>query len=335
MRGVSVRGFRLWLVLAAALAISSSPRSARAVNYMVQLNPPGTVVQAAAPVSDSRDTPTSKAEAVAAARLSARTYAVALAPFALLTTTESAAATAAATYDDIVITGPAAMVLATLRIPFSALLVDRHETWGGTFAFHSNTTNTSTFRAQFGASSAQVDFRILPYEGIKDISVQTSAVGATATPVLRQTTFFGDLVIFLGSSGGLGVFAGAEGFEAFQMYGDLILSAVVPTNTTLTLDLRLRLESDTQANFIAPSYSLLAAPLGLGLPRGVPVFELPAGFTANSQSLELVNNLVVPEPSSRAAYPAAVITLILLVQGRTRGRIARTNAAIAKSSAGS
>jgi hypothetical protein len=120
-------------------------------------------------------------------------------------------------------------------------------------------------------------------------------------------------------SHGSDAFAGLRGKEVFGVSGEMTLSAEVPTNTMLTLNLSLNLSGQSKADFLASASSVINTPSGFGIPQRVPVFDLPEGFTANSPSLLLVDNFV-PEPSSSAASLAAVAGLFALLHQRRSAR---------------
>lgn len=76
----------------------------------------------------------------------------------------------------------------------------------------------------------------------------------------------------------------------------------VPTGTSLRLFIAL--EGDASSSGFYGSSSDGDATVTLALPTGVPLFNLPAGFSADSPSMGLVNNIYspVPEPGHYAAF---------------------------------
>ncbi len=114
----------------------------------------------------------------------------------------------------------------------------------------------------------------------------------------------------------------------------IVVSTAQPV--TAELDFEMTGDVDAWGSFFAridADYSERAA-----FAAGIPVFDLPPGFTANSVDGQIVDNVYVPEPHARTMLACGVLALAALRSsgrsGRGAGSVGRASAARRLASSG-
>jgi hypothetical protein len=103
--------------------------------------------------------------------------------------------------------------------------------------------------------------------------------------------------------------------DVVRLEGERLLPGLVPVGTPLTLQLNMAVSgsSGTPASVLPQPSGTFDMLHTFGLPRGVPVFDLPEGYTANAPSLGIVDNVrTVPEPSRFLLLGMALVTLLAM-----------------------
>lgn len=232
-------------------------------------------------------------------------------------------ADAVALYRDIVITGPGSSVTGTLHLPFEAGLNLAR------FGSGQATAHVDLNAVLFGltTSEARIVVNYDPQISLLNVGV-TGSVDPTGTDgvaldpdgYLRQ--------IFKTETLIQGPIAGIDFDENDRLQGEMLLTGPLPVNRPFTLELEMNLTSTTHGE-VLQSLSDVDASDTFGVPQGgLSVFGLPDGFTVNSPSLGIVDN-VVPAPAGTTVTEPPTVSLVglgMLVlgllgrRGRGRGR---------------
>ena len=90
--------------------------------------------------------------------------------------------------------------------------------------------------------------------------------------------------------------------DVISLHGEILLPLTATVGTPLTLNLVLSINSFASGGFSAGAFGSIDALHTFGVPQGgQAVFDLPEGYTAESRSLNIVNNVV---PVARQPGPA-------------------------------
>jgi uncharacterized protein (TIGR03382 family) len=218
-----------------------------------------------------------------------------------------------ATFDDIVLTGPGTDPIPfTLRVPFHLVFF---QDWS-TLDFDNGDSDASQV-----SQSADIGASLSPLFG-----------RASGRIVVTVDDWNGTANVGLGAEGsstvvppgtGNGVEPAGAGFavhDAVGLSGVFVLSGSAPVATPLTLELRMSIDSRSFGGFGLTATGWTSALKAIGLPGLVPVFDLPDGYTANSPSLRLVDDVFVPEPDGPALWAVAMAALAI-VRRRRSGRV--------------
>jgi len=125
---------------------------------------------------------------------------------------------------------------------------------------------------------------------------------------------------FIGQS-----FAGVDHIVQFSMFGVFDTGALLlPTNVPVSISFRIHASDSVFAQAIAGGNAYVDFGHTFGFPVGVPVFDLPAGFTANAPSIGLHDNVIgppiaAPEPATLPLL-AAALSAVAAIRLRRRGR---------------
>jgi hypothetical protein len=260
-------------------------------------------------------------------------------------------ANASATYDDIFIQGPAGTTVpVTLHVPFDAVFSQHWASVGltGGVVDTSSVIQGMEVRAGLfgvGFSTAQLEVRNLS-DSHDSAEIRTGGIvrpgpvpGTPSSEAHGAITIFRNLPIgdvpgylFLDrvqspitvQDTGAGSGVGFARDDVIRFHGEFLLSTMAQVGVPLTLNLTLSLGSNASGSFALGSFGTADALHTFGVPQGgVPVFDLPDGFTANSQSLGIVNNVVpaaesaIPEPGSSVLFLSGT-TLLALIAMRKR-----------------
>jgi PEP-CTERM motif len=238
--------------------------------------------------------------------------------------TSSTFARANSVVDDLVFSGPGATVQTRFIIPFSGI-------------FGSEVQNLFDLNGVLAASSfggpqiflnaqmvCQTCFNGLFLDGALEVDFD-SREGPPKVRGNRQDSENITLAFLLslpisGNINGTAV----GGFDDNYIYGitgffDSGL-VTIPTGVPFELTLDLQASAQTLAGSITSGSGFFDLSHTFGLPQGVPIFDLPPGFTANAPSIGLIGNQIapseVPEPASLAM--AALGFAVLLGIRRAR-----------------
>jgi hypothetical protein len=112
------------------------------------------------------------------------------------------------------------------------------------------------------------------------------------------------------------VFAGVSSQQTYFLHGSFDSGrTTVPVGVPIAMNFQLDSTAQTESFFVSSAFALVDGLNTMGFPIGVPVFDLPSGFTVNAPSIGLVNNVIpgdiVPGPPGVPEPPS----LLLLVVG--------------------
>jgi hypothetical protein len=129
--------------------------------------------------------------------------------------------------------------------------------------------------------------------------------------------FLGETIVLLKTGDILGDnYVGSNVQQIYFLHGYFDSGrTTVPVGVPILMNFSIASAAQTISFFVSGAHAVVDGRNTMGFPIGVPVFELPSGFTVNAPSIGLVNNVIpgdivpgppgVPEPSS----------LLLLVVG--------------------
>ena len=229
-------------------------------------------------------------------------------------TTGSLAGNALAFFDDLILTGPNATITRPFSIPFAGIFGYTVDLLGtpsdqsfvtgeidlnGSIACFCNVQNSFLpggvsigFDSRSGASILQSNNSTQNLQLLSSISIPITVQGQPLA-----------------------------GFSVSNIYGvSGVISGTItePTGVPLTLQLTLTTNGQVIANGFGGGSVFIDFGHTLGFEDGVPVFDLPAGFSANSVSMGLVDNVIgtpnasTPEPASFGLSMAALLGIGLL-----------------------
>lgn len=255
----------------------------------------------------------------------ARSFVGADAPNAPANNFVNSGASASSVIDDLVITGPAAFVQTSLQLFYHAVITVRNQqVTDGTFT---NTSGASgdislggflgCFTCVFGGLNGGVEFNVDAVAG------GTAASERQGTHTLQLDDLFVTPIIdpdFLGEA-----WAGVDKVQFWGVTGNFDSGAItLPTNTFLTLSMNMTVSDLAVGRANTSASAGVNAFNTFGLPIGTPVFDLPAGFTANAPSIGLVDNIIpaasAPEPMPMGLAAAGLAFVGMLTR---RPHIAR------------
>ncbi len=106
--------------------------------------------------------------------------------------------------------------------------------------------------------------------------------------------------------------AGESIDDVFALNGEIILTSLVSLNTPETLVLQMNLTSIAHGgnNGLLSSFGEIDALNTFGLENGQIAFDLPDGYTVNSPSLNVANNVVIPEPTTLLLLSLGTLSLL-------------------------
>jgi hypothetical protein len=241
------------------------------------------------------------------------------APFALINVLRIEGASAQSTVDDILFSGPGATVKTHVLIPFHAqfnlAIDDLANLQGDVFK------GTASAGLQFGANMqcgiscgfggvVGVDFNAPdPFTP----KVQTTMSFGT---IAYDLTFQGEFVQLITTTPIFGEpYAGANFRREYALdgYFDSGLTTV-PVGVPITMQFTVQTGVQTISFFVSGASGFMNAIDTLGLPQGVPVFDLPAGYSVDAPSIGLVNN-VIPAAAGPIVGVPAPASLGLMLSG--------------------
>ena len=242
-------------------------------------------------------------------------------------------------YDDIVITGPVAgaSVPFTLHLPIHANFFQDYSTITfSTFVDASQPSDAADFQATIFTPTFPVQGRldlhslidesdtadilltgqVVPTGDPGPSSVETGDTGITIFHNVPLGTggflnLFSRTQIPITSSGTpFGAGAGLADNDIVELRAEILLSGTATVGTPLTLSLVLSGVATASGTIDQSASSSMEAADGFSVPQdGSVVFDLPPGFSADSPSLGVVDNVVVPEPGGTAAGATALVAV--------------------------
>ena len=267
------------------------------------VNVGGVVTSGPGPVGDVFEGPLTRDGAFSGnGTLRTRTLDAAPATNALTGFTNGSAASASAFIDDIIFKGPAPTVQTRLLLPFDGLVsVQSQELVDGVGdIFFGNSRGDISLTAQMSCFNCGLGFFL---NGRFDASVDMFNGPSVATEQQSTHSFLlnGPFVLEISSFFIGHAFAGVDKTNIWGYRGAFDTGIItVPTNTPITLSFNMSISDIAGSQAIADASAAVDAFHTFGLPQGTPVFDLPAGFTAEAASIGMVNNVipsdVAPEP---------------------------------------
>ena len=307
-RQLGVFGIRISLLAGLLAGVGAAPASAS--DYSASLNgckpPTPQIFGSPTPIGVIGGDDHSGGGMFVGSPIKGEVHAAAAAPNALIGVSEDCSIHATVNFDDFIITGPAPQVTVTLHVPFHANIIQNFDelTDGTNQVFSSGAANLF-FLVQVGGATARMEIRWNRQAGIKDVLITPAVfpfgssqfVPKPRIPGLTPLDTDGFVTRFFQNSlpitGGVGLpFAGFDTYTIDEVRGEILLTTQVNTNQAFNVHLDMNGRSTASASFIA---SALAATneMALSVPTdGAIVFDLPAGYTADSPSAGVINNVV-------------------------------------------
>ena len=225
---------------------------------------------------------------------------------------------ATSSIDDIVFSGPGATVETQVTIPFDALLllrVDHFVDLEGLVVNGGATVGLSTTASMFCGNSCGFNSTLTVDWVAPDPFVPT--VSSADPRIVYSLEFLGETVQLMTTTEILGhSFAGASLERTYFLHGYFDSGrTTVPVGVPILMNLLISSSAQTESFFVSSGFAVVDGRNTMGFPIGVPVFDLPSGFTVNAPSIGLVNNVIpgdiVPGPPGVSEPPS----LLLLVVG--------------------
>lgn len=242
----------------------------------------------------------------------------------------NSSANASATFDDILIQGPAGgLVPFTMHIPFHASITQNWTaiTYSNNFTDISDPRNAATFSAQLFSPGGNISGRLIlrtlgnAVDVVDLATEQTANVSVVATGQYPppETLSNNGVTLFknvpLDTSGFLnmtrsqipvtnasqlfGPGAGLARADLVELRGEIQLTGAAQVGVPVTLNLVMSADASAVGSTDQSALAILDARSTFGPPLdGSLVFDLPDGYTAQSASLNIINNVVVPEPGA-------------------------------------
>ena len=245
-------------------------------------------------------------------------------------------------YDDIVIKGPAGgPVPVTVHIAFDAIFTQSYDRMDlGVFVDKSSVNQHADLIAMLtspnlSTSKAEFTLALDDQNEVKSVGLSTASTLPTpaailpgASPGPESQESLGLSTIFhnirLDPDGFLymtrvqspttappGLFGPGVGFhfdDFVVLPGEMTLPGIAQVGVPLTLDLNMTLNSAALGGFQLDSSGRINALHTFGVPQdGSLVFDLPDGYTAESESLNIVDNRVPGEATGAVPEPGSII----------------------------
>ena len=226
--------------------------------------------------------------------------------------------------DDLMFKGPGATTETSFIIPFEGIFGFANDHLVGS---NGSVLDSPTFLSLFlNAQVTCFNCGIAPIlNGNLEVDMDSMNVTATVPHSSQNTNLIRIISVtsqpITGHMAGE-TFAGFSNLVFFGIVGQFESGPVtVPTFVNLSLALDLSASSTTIANGISNGAGLFDLSHTFGLPQGVPVFNLPPGFSVDAPSIGLFDNVIgepatVPEPSALMTIPAALAAFALIRRQR-------------------
>jgi hypothetical protein len=254
------------------------------------------------------------------------------APFGLSNVFRASGSSAQSSIDDLVFSGPGATVQTEVRIPFHAFFslgIDSLGNLGGdVFKGIASGGVTLSGSMQCG-NSCGYSFRLDTAYDAPDPFTPTGSPGSGGQ-LVYSLDFLRSSLQLLTTDEVLGqVYAGSHVTRDFVLSGSFDSGLMtVPVGVPILVNFSMSSGASTTAFFVSGAFAQVDGLHTLGFQQGVPVFDLPAGFTANAPSIGLVNDVIpatdAPEPGS--AWMAGLGCVALLAGVTIRRKRAKPRA---------
>jgi hypothetical protein len=243
--------------------------------------------------------------------LKGRVLASAQAPFSLSSRASAADVSVHVDIDDIFFFGPDPTVETSLVLPFDAIMLFIPDLVSNGEAGVVRQTIQVTAAGNFGSGSLELTLDSRTFD---EIDLGVIAFGGNERHTITVGDTFLPPVTFIPSGSSFVTRVSPE--IPILVSGALVLPRVtVPVGLPQRLVLNLNLHVDAVASDFAGAIGAFNAFDTFGVPQGVPVFDLPPGFTASSASLGLVDNVVGVPAASSVPLPASVVLVTLASLG--------------------
>ncbi len=216
-------------------------------------------------------------------------------------------------FDDVIVSGPAATAMISLTIPFDAIFSMQTTAWSGPSGIsHASSSVDFQTLGSFGIGSYSIDINY-------DEPAVVESDGGTAT--LEQISFS---QLFLQTGPGVSPpEAGVRTTQQLRLSGTITLPEVeVQTGVTQFLSLSVYAAATASGNNAAEAHAGTFGSHTFGPAFGVPVFNVEPGFTVNSESMRIVNNVIAdtstPEPMTSELAVLGIGTMLAGALKRAR-----------------
>lgn len=257
------------------------------------------------------------------------------APFGLSNVFRTSGSSARSSIDDLVFSGPGATVQTEVRIPFHAfytLGIDSLGNLGGdVFKGTASGGVTLSGNMQCGNScgySFSLDTAYLAPDPFTP--TPTASPGSGGQLVYSLDFLFGSVKLLKTDEVFGQVYLGSHRSRDFELNGYFDSGLMtVPVGVPILVNFSMSSGASTTAFFVSGAFAQIDGRHTLGYQQGVPVFDLPAGFTVNAPSIGLVNNVIpatgTPEPRSACLAGFGCVALWAAVRIRRNRAQARTD----------
>ena len=231
--------------------------------------------------------------------------------------------------DDIVFSGPGATVQTRVTIPFDALLllsVDELVGFKGLVVKGSAAVDVTSSASMFCGNSCGFNETLNVHWDAPDPFVPI--VNNASPGIVYSLDFLGETVQLLKTEEILGDnYVGSNVQQIYFLHGYFDSGrTTVPVGVPILMNFLIASGAQTQSFFVSSAHAVVDGRNTMGFPIGVPVFDLPSGFTVNAPSIGLVNNVIpgdiVPGPSG-VPEPSSLLLLVVGLGGLAFIRLAR------------
>ncbi len=235
------------------------------------------------------------------------------APHSLTGTSINTFAEAESDFDDIIVSGPAATTMISLTIPFDAIFSMDTTAWSGPSGIsHAGSSVDFQTIGSFGIGSYSIDINYVEPAVVESDGGTAELEQISLTQLFLQT--------------GPGVSppeAGIRTMQQLRLSGMITLPEVeVQTGVPQFLSLFVYAAASASGSNETEAGSGTFGSHTFGPAFGVPVFSVEPGFTVNSESMRIVNNVIaetsIPEPFTSELAALGIGTMLAGALKRAR-----------------